>query len=86
MIWIRTGCDRLGWTTDASYYLNEKAVGRAIEKSGINGSLIQLGGAFGASLAAVVINLSGIHSIVFVTLLTSLALILIQVVSMRKYP
>ena len=52
----------------------------------INGSLIQLGGAFGASLAAVVINLSGIHSIVFVTLLTSLALILIQVVSMRKYP
>ena len=52
----------------------------------INGSLIQLGGAFGASLAAVVINLSGIQSIVFVTLLTSLALILIQVVSMRKYP
>ena len=52
----------------------------------INGSLIQLGGAFGASLAAVVINLSGIHSIVFVTLLTSLALILIQLVSMRKYP
>ena len=52
----------------------------------INGSLIQLGGAFGASLAAVVINLSGIQSIVFVTLLTSLALILIQLVSMRKYP
>lgn len=52
----------------------------------INGSLIQLGGAFGASLAAVVINLSGIQSIVFVTLLTSLALILIQVVSMKKYP
>jgi len=52
----------------------------------INGSLIQLGGAFGASLAAVVINLTGIQSIVFVTLLTSLALILIQVVSMRKCP
>lgn len=52
----------------------------------INGSLIQLGGAFGASLAAVVINLTGIQSIVFVTLLTSLALILIQVVSMKKYP
>ena len=51
----------------------------------INGSLIQLGGAFGASLAAVVINLSGIHSIVFVTLLTSLAIVLIQVVSMKKY-
>ena len=52
----------------------------------INGSLIQLGGAFGASLAAVVISLTGIHSIVFVTLLTSLALILIQLVSMKKYP
>lgn len=52
----------------------------------INGSLIQLGGAFGASLAAVVINLTGIQSIVFVTLLTSLALILIQLVSMKKYP
>ena len=52
----------------------------------INGSLIQLGGAFGASLSAVVINLSGIHSIVFVTLLTSLAIALIQLVSMRKYP
>ena len=52
----------------------------------INSSLIQLGGAFGASVAAVVINLSGIQSIIFVTLLTSLALILIQLVSMKKYP
>lgn len=52
----------------------------------INGSLIQLGGAFGASLAAIVISLTGIQSIVFVTLLTSLALILIQLVSMKKYP
>ena len=52
----------------------------------INGSLIQLGGAFGASLAAIVINLSGIQSIVFVALLTSLALVLIQLVSMKKYP
>ena len=52
----------------------------------INGSLIQLGGAFGASLAAVVINLSGIQSIAFIALLTSLALVLIQMVSMRKYP
>ncbi|MDK2780123.1 MAG: transporter, family, putative efflux transporter [Trichococcus sp.] len=51
----------------------------------INGSLIQLGGAFGASLSAVVINLNGIHSIVFVTLLTSLAIVLIQMVSMKKY-
>ena len=51
----------------------------------INGSLIQLGGAFGASLAAVVINLSGIQSIAFIALLTSLALVLIQMVSMKKY-
>ena len=51
----------------------------------INSSLIQLGGAFGASLAAVVINLSGIQSIVFVALLTSLAIVLIQAVSMKKY-
>ncbi|MFY9902569.1 MAG: MFS transporter [Trichococcus sp.] len=52
----------------------------------INGSLIQLGGAFGASLAAVVINLSGIQSIAFIALLTSLMLVLIQMVSMKKYP
>lgn len=52
----------------------------------INGSLIQLGGALGASLAAVFINLSGIQSIVFIALLTSFALVLIQLVSMRKYP
>ena len=52
----------------------------------INGSLIQLGGAFGASLAAIVINLSGIQSIAFIALLTSLALVLIQMVSMKKYP
>ena len=51
----------------------------------INGSLIQLGGAFGASLAAVVINLSGIQSIAFIALLTSLALVLIQAVSMKKF-
>lgn len=52
----------------------------------INGSLIQLGGAFGASLAAIVINLSGIQSIAFIALLTSLALVMIQMVSMKKYP
>ena len=51
----------------------------------INSSLIQLGGAFGASLAAIVINLSGIQSIVFVALLTSLAIVLIQAVSMKKF-
>ncbi|WP_106450426.1 MFS transporter [Trichococcus alkaliphilus] len=52
----------------------------------INSSLIQLGGAFGASLAAIVINLSGIQSIAFIALLTSLMLVLIQMVSMKKYP
>ena len=51
----------------------------------INSSLIQLGGAFGASLAAIVINLSGIHNIAIVALMTSLALVLIQMVSMKKY-
>jgi DHA1 family putative efflux transporter-like MFS transporter len=52
----------------------------------INSSLIQLGGAIGSSLAAIVITFSGIQSIVFVALLTSLALVLIQLVSMKKYP
>jgi DHA1 family putative efflux transporter-like MFS transporter len=51
----------------------------------INSSLIQLGGAIGSSLAAIVITFSGIQSIVFVALLTSLALVLIQMVSMKKY-
>jgi DHA1 family putative efflux transporter-like MFS transporter len=51
----------------------------------INSSLIQLGGAFGASLAAVVINFSGIQSIAIIALLTSLALVQIQMVSMKKY-
>lgn len=52
----------------------------------INSSLIQLGGAIGSSLAAIVITFSGIQSIVFVALLTSLALVLMQMVSIKKYP
>jgi DHA1 family putative efflux transporter-like MFS transporter len=52
----------------------------------INSSLIQLGGAIGSSLAAIVITFSGIQSIVFVALLTSLALILMQMVSIKRYP
>jgi DHA1 family putative efflux transporter-like MFS transporter len=40
----------------------------------------------GASLAAVVvINLSGIQSIAVVALMTSLTIVLIQLVSMKKY-
>lgn len=48
-------------------------------------SSIQLGGAIGSSLAAVVINLNGIQNIVYITLLTGLGLIVIQLISMRKY-
>ena len=51
----------------------------------INMSSIQLGGAIGSSLAAVVITLSGIQNIVFIALLTSLGIILIQFISNKKY-
>lgn len=51
----------------------------------INSSAIQLGGAIGSSLAAIVISLSGIQNIVFITMLTSLVIILIQIISIKKY-
>ncbi|MBT9139087.1 MAG: Purine efflux pump PbuE [Syntrophomonadaceae bacterium] len=51
----------------------------------INSSSMQLGGAIGSSLAAIVISLSGIQNIVFITLLTSLGIILIQLISIKKY-
>ena len=51
----------------------------------INSSAIQLGGAIGSSLAAIVISISGIQNIVFITLLTSLGIILIQFISIKKY-
>lgn len=51
----------------------------------INSLSIQLGGAIGSSLAAIVISLSGIQNIVFITLLTSLGIILIQLISIKKY-
>lgn len=51
----------------------------------INSSAIQFGGAIGSSLAAIVISFSGIQNIVFITLLTSLVIILIQLLSMKKY-
>ena len=51
----------------------------------INSSAIQLGGAIGSSLAAVVISLSTIQNITYITLLTYLGIILIQWISMKKY-
>lgn len=51
----------------------------------INSSSIQLGGAIGSSLAAIIISLSGIQSIVYITLLTSLGIIMIQLISIKKY-
>lgn len=51
----------------------------------INSSLIQLGGALGSSLAAVIIPLGGIQNIVYVTLLTSVAITFIQRFSIKKY-
>lgn len=51
----------------------------------INSSAIQLGGAIGSSLAAIVISLSGIQNIIFITMLTSLVIILIQIISIKKY-
>jgi DHA1 family putative efflux transporter-like MFS transporter len=51
----------------------------------INSSMIQLGGAIGSSLAAIVISRSEIQYIVYITLLASLGIILIQFISNRKY-
>lgn len=51
----------------------------------INSSSIQLGGAIGSSLAAIVINLSGIQNIVYITLTASIIMLLLQWISMKKY-
>lgn len=51
----------------------------------INMSAIQLGGAIGSSVAAAVINLSGMQNIVLIALASSLGIILIQWVSNKKY-
>ncbi|AGF56681.1 DHA1 family putative efflux transporter-like MFS transporter [Clostridium saccharoperbutylacetonicum] len=51
----------------------------------INSSAIQLGTAIGSSLAAIRISISGIQSIIFITLLTSLIIIVIQLISIKKY-
>lgn len=47
----------------------------------INSSAIQLGGAIGSSLAAIIISISEIQNIVYITLLTSLIIIIIQFIS-----
>lgn len=51
----------------------------------INSSAIQLGTAIGSSLAAIMIPISGIQNIVFITLLTSVGITLIQLISIKKY-
>ncbi len=48
-------------------------------------SMIQLGCAIGASLAAFVISKSGIQNIVFITILTALGIVLIQLFVIKKH-
>ncbi len=50
----------------------------------INSSALQLGSAIGSSLAAIVIPLSGMQSIVIITMLTSLAITLLQWLSNKS--
>ena len=51
----------------------------------MNSSAIALGSAMGSSLAAIVITLGGIQNIVFITLASGVAMILIQWISMKRY-
>ena len=51
----------------------------------MNSSAIQLGGAIGSSLAAIVISLGGIQNIVWIALLAGLGMTLIQFSSTKKY-
>lgn len=51
----------------------------------VNMSAIQLGGAIGSSVAAAVINLSGIQNIVLIALAAGLGTVVIQWVSNKKY-
>lgn len=51
----------------------------------INSSAIQLGGAIGSSLAAIVISIGGIQNIVYIALVTSLGITLIQFISIKKH-
>lgn len=47
-------------------------------------SSVQLGGAIGSSLSAILIPLSGMQNIVFITILTSFVILLIQLISIRQ--
>jgi len=51
----------------------------------INSSAIQLGGAIGASISAVVIARTGIDNIVIILLLTGILVTIIQLISIKKY-
>lgn len=51
----------------------------------MNSSAIQLGGAIGSSLAAIVISLGGIQSYFLIALLAGLTITLIQLFSAMKY-
>ena len=52
----------------------------------VNRSMIQLGTAIGSSLAAVVISKSEIQNIVFITLAASIAITLVQIISIKNTP
>ncbi len=51
----------------------------------LNSSAIQLGSAIGSSVSALIISLGGMQNIVFIALVTSLTILVIQLVSVRKY-
>lgn len=51
----------------------------------LNSSAIQLGTALGSSMAATIIPQTHIRNIVFITLFTSLAILLVQILSLKKY-
>ncbi|TAH64574.1 MAG: MFS transporter [Anaerolineaceae bacterium] len=50
----------------------------------INGSALQLGGAIGSSLAALVIPISGIQNLVYIAILSNLVITLLQIISNLK--
>jgi len=51
----------------------------------LNSSCLFLGNAIGSSLAAVVITAGGIQNIILITLATTISIILIQLISVKKY-
>lgn len=51
----------------------------------INSSAFQLGSAIGSSIAAVAIPLTGMRSIVYITIISSVLITLLQIISKKKY-